>query len=430
MSNDLPTLIISRMARQIGSDWHNARSWFGGQPQLGARPWPRGGVDQTPFYFLAQIDLGEVGREIERCGISNPFPDGALAFFIHSPEDELRGAVVHVPRSDLGEPTPPPPDALAVLEPQRNNFPDNFEPTAPRVFARWPVDITAIDIPPDANWDEHVAIVKQRFTLPESFFTAKWDYAKVGGPPWPMWWHSAHYYDWCLRTIRYHLPDVSDSLHRLLDNARREYARDHKAGALTARGVPPNIHADILTRSEKAVTTWQTKIVEFERLAPQFERFVLEFGEWIRGTDPWQTMSPEALETLASFFDRGKTVFESLTRNYTPMSLDDLQTETILALATADDAAYATLPEVVRRIINTEYLMPTSYWHQMFGRGKEIMRPPDEHPNEGNVLLLQLSYDKMMHWKFGDMNAYQFWISPEDLVRENWAAARLVFEVP
>jgi uncharacterized protein YwqG len=43
-------------------------------------------------------------------------------------------------------------------------------------------------------------------------------------------------------------------------------------------------------------------------------------------------------------------------------------------------------------------------------------------------MLLQLVYDDMMHWRFGDNGAYQFWISPEDLVRGNWAAAHVTFE--
>jgi uncharacterized protein YwqG len=48
--------------------------------------------------------------------------------------------------------------------------------------------------------------------------------------------------------------------------------------------------------------------------------------------------------------------------------------------------------------------------------------------NEGNVLLLQLVYDDMMHWRFGDMGAFQFWIPPDDLARGNWAAVRVTFE--
>src|ERR1043165_10081733 len=77
MTLDLPTLIISRRARQVGSDWNDARSWFGGRPELGDQPWPRG-AKQTPLYFLAQIDLEEVARSKSEIELS----DGALAFFL------------------------------------------------------------------------------------------------------------------------------------------------------------------------------------------------------------------------------------------------------------------------------------------------------------------------------------------------------------
>lgn len=40
-------------------------------------------------------------------------------------------------------------------------------------------------------------------------------------------------------------------------------------------------------------------------------------------------------------------------------------------------------------------------------------------------MLLQLVYDEMMHRKFGDIGAYQFWIPPDDLAQGNWAAMRL-----
>jgi len=43
-------------------------------------------------------------------------------------------------------------------------------------------------------------------------------------------------------------------------------------------------------------------------------------------------------------------------------------------------------------------------------------------------MLLQLVYDDMLHWKFGDMRAFQFWIHPDDLARANWAAVRLTFD--
>ncbi|HZI77609.1 MAG TPA: DUF1963 domain-containing protein, partial [Gemmatimonadales bacterium] len=78
-------------------------------------------------------------------------------------------------------------------------------------------------------------------------------------------------------------------------------------------------------------------------------------------------------------------------------------------------------------LINSQYLLPTGSWHQMFGRGVEIQGNAAAE-NEGNVMLLQLVYDDLLHWRFGDMGAYQFWIPPDDLLRNNWAAVRVSFE--
>ena len=125
-----PTLVISRRPRHIGgSGWDDAQSWFGGKPQLGRQPWPRGGARQTPFYFVAQIDLAEVGREVGRAGGVASLADGALAFFIGlDQKGRSTGAVVHVPRSELGESTDPPVDAPAVLDRAGGVFPSTFWP--------------------------------------------------------------------------------------------------------------------------------------------------------------------------------------------------------------------------------------------------------------------------------------------------------------
>jgi hypothetical protein len=399
-----PTLIISRRPRHVGSGWDDARSWVGGEPQLGGQPWPRGGARQTPFYFLAQIDLAEVEREVGRWGRPTPLTDGALAFFIGpSLGEEWDCAVVHVPRPGLGEPTPPPPDAPAVLEPGGDIFPAAFAREDPRLFPRWPVDVTSLgvdlEVAPDADEEEQaealeaigetqVAAVERLFTRRQFFFTAKAAYEMIGDAPRPFWWHSAHHYAACLRTALRHVSE------------RVEGRRQHLEAA---------------------------RVAELERTAAEFERFVREVADWVRGTDPWQLMPPEAVEALASTFERGKTDFPDFTRFYTPYSLDDLETETLLALATAEDRAYATVPETVRSLINTQYLLPTQNWHQMFGRGVDIQADA-ACDNEGNVMLLQLVYDDMTHWRFGDMGAFQFWIPPDDLAGGNWAAVRVTFE--
>jgi hypothetical protein len=140
-------------------------------------------------------------------------------------------------------------------------------------------------------------------------------------------------------------------------------------------------------------------------------------------------MPPEAVETLAANFEPGKKAFKELTAYYLPLYLANLETDTLLALATADDETYATMPEAMRTLINTEYLLPVRScgWHQMFGRGVDIQSNAAE-ANEGTVMLLQLVYDDMMHWQFGDNGAFQFWIPPDDLVQGNWAAVRVTFE--
>jgi hypothetical protein len=43
-------------------------------------------------------------------------------------------------------------------------------------------------------------------------------------------------------------------------------------------------------------------------------------------------------------------------------------------------------------------------------------------------MLLQLTHDDLMHWSFGDNGVYQFWISPADLKKRNWEAARMTFD--
>jgi hypothetical protein len=169
-------------------------------------------------------------------------------------------------------------------------------------------------------------------------------------------------------------------------------------------------------------------MVELERSTPEFDSFVREVSDWVRGTDPWQLMPPDAVARLAATFQRDRAAFRVFAGSYTPYSLDDLETETLITLATADDRAYVTMPEALRDLFNRQYLLPTGTWHQMFGLGVDIQSNA-ALDNTGNVMLLQLVYDDMMEWRFGDMGAFQFWIPPDDLAKGNWAAARVTFEM-
>lgn len=429
MTINLPTLIISRRPRHLGESWNDGRSWFGGKPQLGEQAWPRVGARQTPFYFVAQIDLAEVAREVQHFGESTPLPDGALAFFIGTGDNgHDTGAVVHVPRSQLGKSTEPPSDASAVLIAGGDifPFPERFDPEAPRLFPYWPVDITAVEVEPIPDDDDEeeqyekenaalVAAVERRFVRRQFFLTADHAYKLLGdNAPRMFWWHSAQYYAACLRRNLHAMPQYIEDRRRDLDAARIRLEN------LRATG-------EDVKKAEDYVVRLESQLAKFESLSPDFESFVQDVDDWTQGKDPWQFMPTEAVEMLSSTIERGKKVFDEFTRLYTPKYLDRLETETLLALATADDRAYATMPEELRTLINTQYLLPSSHWHQMFGRGVDIQGNAALE-NEGNVMLLQLVYDDMLHWRFGDMGAYQFWIPPNDLTKGNWAAVRLTFE--
>jgi len=99
----------------------------------------------------------------------------------------------------------------------------------------------------------------------------------------------------------------------------------------------------------------------------------------------------------------------------------------MLAMATGDDRAFAAMPGPVRDLINSDFLLPTDRWHQIFGPGVDIQGAAASE-NIGNHLLLQLVYDDMIAWRFGDMGVFQFWITSADAAARNWSAAKLTFE--
>ncbi len=441
MTLTFPTLIISRQPRHLGGSWDNARSWFGGKPRLGRQPWPRNAL-KTPFYFVAQIDLDEVAKEI---GSQVQLPDGALAFFIGTDSNGMStGAVVYVPRSELGEPTEPPPDAPAVLNAAGSlfpEFPSTFNSDTPRLFPFWPVNITTLNVetsaPPDADDEDgyeateallkaQIAAVDRHFTRREFFLTANEAFKVLGDAPRPCWWHTAHHYAACLRTdLVDAMPHILDFHRRALDRARTQSANLRPTGLLSALGLRSAKRTPEVQKAEDEVSRCETVLADLRRLVPEFERFVQDVGDWVRGKDPWEFMPREAVEEFKSTFERGKKAFSKF-RRYTPQFFDQLETETLLALTTADDRAYATMPEALRTLINTKYLLPSEYWHQMFGWGVDIQGAVWDYAD--HVLLLQLVYDDMMHWDFGDIGAYQFWITPNDLLLGNWDAVKVTFE--
>jgi hypothetical protein len=224
--------------------------------------------------------------------------------------------------------------------------------------------------------------------------------------------------------------------HRILlkqqsrDAAQRKVAGLRPAGAwATLRQFTAGNKNEELAKAEETLARAEVAVSDFERLLPEFRRYIDEAMNWTRDRDPWALMQPNEIERTTSLFARSKQQFADITRFHVPRDWQELATETLKTMATADDHIFAKLPEPIRNLINDKYLLSCgAYWHQMFGRPVSIQDRAAAMFEEGNILLLQLVFDDMMHWSFGDNGAFCFFISPDDLAGRNWGGVRLTFE--
>lgn len=256
------------------------------------------------------------------------------------------------------------------------------------------------------------------------------DYAALPAPvrslidahraPQPMWGYAAVTYARDLeRAIREGIPRAAKSLDDHLRNDRAALEKLKASGAEKAAEI---------AKLETLLGTRERLQSELPAKAAAFRFFAAGFAAHFRTRDLWSRLTDAEVDRLKSAIDTCKKEFDDFTRYIAPSRIEDLQTETINAMLTGPERAYAALPETVRARVNRDYLLPPGCWHQMFGRGVEIQGESGAMREEGNLMLLQLSYDYLMQWSFGDCGAFQFWIQPKDLKRGNWKASQATFE--
>jgi hypothetical protein len=245
--------------------------------------------------------------------------------------------------------------------------------------------------------------------------------------PRPQWWQSAICFCDCLRlAVRLGVPLASKHIREALERDRRKLDGQQLKSLLAS--LRRSLHGPS-KEAEEIEARIAANEAELEKLGDQereFRRFVDEAAEWTKGRDPWQFMPPADTGKLSELMERADKEFKPFTSFYASRYLATPEKTTLLTLASADDHAYSTLPERARTFINRNCLLPPNVWHQMFGYPLTIQTAG--HDNSDQHLLLQLTYDDLMFWDFGDNGAYQFWISPEDLKKQNWAAVNMTFE--
>ncbi len=378
-------IALVRRSREAAASWGEAECWFGGLPKLGAIEWPRGG-DGRPLPFAAQIDLAA----IHGARPGNPLPSsGSLAFFLGE------GAVVHVPEG-VAQFSAAPADLPPAYEEGGYPFPERPTALARPLFPFWPVDPLAVTLPEDLHDPRQemrhedireatsaavaAAVPRRRY----NFSAASLPEGTWRGPV-PVWWYGV---DHLIEQLRASLAQSADMTERLGDRPEKRAAIEAQSG-----GLPALINA--------------------------LEGFAED-------REPWDTLTEEEHEVFVEALANAWQQFPDLLRYATPRRIEDLATISLRAMMTGDAAAFAAMPESVRDLLNRDYRLPAHGLPQMFGLAMCVQNALYSHL--GDVLLLQLPYDDMMEWRFGDNGAYQFWIRPEDLLEQRWDRMKLTFE--
>jgi hypothetical protein len=382
--------------------------------------------------FMAQVNLAEIAVA---AGPSVLPRTGALAFFVGGDPGDAGGAVVHVEHPGVA--TEPPPDCPAAYERGGEIFPADAPPSAPRTWPRWPLDMTPVpelaapQSEEDEEWDaRRVAAMDHRFQRRQFFLSASHAWEKLGVATPPVFWHSAQLLADYLEAARRHLPARIEQHRGWVRDARAQMEKlrpPAPRGTFGRRQAEPSEQLKI---AEDHVRQNEAKVRELQEQSPAFAGFATEIAAWTRNADPWSAMPAEDVARLKAAYERSRDrgEFGDIARYRVPSRLDDVESETLRAMMTGDERAFSAMPEAMRELINGRHLLPSQGWHQMFGTGVDIQGNAAVE-NEGNVMLLQLIYDDLLEWRFGDMGAFQFWIAPAELAAGRWKAVRVTFEM-
>lgn len=255
------------------------------------------------------------------------------------------------------------------------------------------------------------------------------DLVEAHRAPRPMWWHSAISFAGKLQeALRIGVPRASKTELQNLAADRKLLEGLQPSGMFGGFGRRFGGKAKEIAEIEARMAANKAEIAERFPAARALESFVGETAAWVEGRDPWAQMADADIERLKAALARAAKEFYAFVRYIAPTRVEDLEARTLRTMLTGPEQAYAALPESVRARVNRDYLLPPEVWHQMFGRGVEIQGDSCAMREMGNIMLLQLTYDDLMEWSFGDNGIYQFWIAPDDLTVRNWSDAKMTFE--
>ncbi|MFD2403592.1 DUF1963 domain-containing protein [Novosphingobium soli] len=391
-----------RKPRERSRDWFGDRSWFGGLPRLGDRPWPRDAAG-TPLPFAAQIDLAELAALTPGAPLPNR---GSLAFFLGA------GAVVAVPDgADFADPPeglPPAYDAGGAPFPVRAGRLSRW------FFPFWPVEPVALELSGSADDAAIEDALAERLAGEAMLRDHPFYAAGVGAPVEALWWHS--------------MIHLADQLHEALDDGATPLAAWAEAAA-RQRGALAEVAHD----PDAAPYAVQDAREELERIEAEAELLQAQRAElpemvraldgFVEGRDPWTPLTAEEREVAADILSEVHERYGEIVRRHVSGSLAQLATISLRAMVSGPPETLAAMPAEVLARINREYRLPPVLQHRMFGAAPEAAQPDGD-----DLLLLQLAHDDMMEWSWAETGTYRFRIPARAAAAGDWSAARLAFE--
>jgi hypothetical protein len=209
--------------------------------------------------------------------------------------------------------------------------------------------------------------------------------------PRPMWWHSATAFaKGPGEAMRVGVPRASKSEREKLEVDRGLLAALRPSGPLAGLRRMVDGKGKEAAEIEARIAANEAKLAERRPAEIAFKTFVDETTAWVESCDPWAQMATADIERLNAKLARAEKEFRDFVRYIVPTRIEDLETRTLRAMIAGPDRAYAALP---RNLVNRDYLLPANVWHQMFGWGVEIQGDSCAMREQGNIMLLQLTYD-------------------------------------
>lgn len=424
-------LLIARKVRQVGDNWFGAASFLGGLPKLGPTPWPRD-ANGKPLHFMAQLDLAEVDRA---SGGRSVLPKhGALAFFLGGPE---RGKILHLP--EPGTTFTPAPEGRAPLEtigggglidPALSHGPAEFpfwaavfQPLAPSIPQRRD-DAESYDAAREAQYADIARSLETR----QYNFSLKVACETAGLAEVPLYWLAAIMF--------------AERVPRMLDAVAQARVRgvgyvETSSARLTAlnAGLPPpkgqgrwGNPATEKINAENWIETGRKAIAHADAHEAEVDDYVARVKAAMPDIDPYRRVTPnDAAKLDALFGEGGKAPLKDYAQYRLPHSWRSFGGDAVRLMACGSDEALSRLPKALRDVIFQSYRLPAGSAHLMFGLGENIQGNPKIEALD-DQMVLQLTYDDLLDWSFGDNGVYQFWMPVAALQSGDFSKAEVTFE--